>query len=206
MTSSENTKKEDGLGYDIPELDDVDPTKEPTRHFVKGQGNNNLVEIAGRRPSTQLCVPKLRDAVGQWRDSGYAGASETTKTLFRWWFLEGAGPGERSFRPYFAQREAIETIVYLLEIKNGLSTKSVIEYFHQIITSGLGLDEIKFVHVDGELRLNHPGIGSGIPLPAEDVRRYAVKAATGSGKTVIMALYVAWSYFHSTREANSEQA
>ena len=206
MTSSKGVNAPEGLGYDIAELDDVDPTKEPTRHFVKGEGNNDLVEVAGRRPSNQLCVAKLRDAVGEWRESGYLGASETTKTLFRWWFLEGAGPGERSFRPYFAQREAIETIVYLLEIKNGLSTKSVIEDFHQIVSSGLGLDEIEFVHVDGELRLNHPSIGSGIPLPAEDVRRYAVKAATGSGKTVIMALYIAWSYFHSTRETNSEQA
>ena len=153
-----------------------------------------------------MCVTKLRDAVGEWRASGYAGASETTKTLFRWWFLEGAGPGDRSFKPYFAQREAVETIVYLLEVNKGLSTRTLIEDFHQIIDTGKGSGEIKFVHVDGELRLNHPSIGSGIPLPAEDVKRYAVKAATGSGKTVIMALYIAWSYFHSTREARSEQA
>ena len=206
MNSPNKTKKDEGLGYDIAELDDVDPTKEPTRHFVKGKGNNDLVEVAGRRPSNQLCVTKLRDAVGEWRASGYAGASETTKTLFRWWFLEGAGSGERSFKPYFAQREAVETIVYLLEVNKRLSTKTLIEDFHQLNDIGLGLSEIDFNHVDGELRLNHPSIGQGIPLPAEDVRRYAVKAATGSGKTVIMALYIAWSYFHSTREANSDQA
>ena len=206
MNSTKATKEAEGLGYDIAELDDVDPTKEPSRFFVKGEGNNKLVEVAGRRPSNQLCVTKLRDAVGEWRASGYAGASETTKTLFRWWFLEGAGPGGRSFKPYFAQREAVETIVYLLEVNKGLSTRTLIEDFHQIIDTGKGSGEIKFVHVDGELRLNHPSIGSGIPLPAEDVKRYAVKAATGSGKTVIMALYIAWSYFHSTREAESEQA
>ena len=206
MTADKDADNKSGLGYDIAELDDIDPTKEPFRYFVKGEGNNNLIEVPGRRPSNQLCVAKLRTEVGKWRASGYDGASETTKTLFRWWFLEGAGPGERSFQPYFAQREAIETIVYLLEIKKGPSTKSVIEEFHQIVSGGLGLEEIEFVHVDGELRLNHPSIGLGIPLPAEDVKRYAVKAATGSGKTVIMALYIAWSYFHSTREAKSEQA
>ena len=206
MNSSKAPKEVEGLGYDIAELDDVDPTKEPTRYFVKGEGNNKLVEVARRRPSNQLCVSKLRDAVGEWRASGYAGASETTKTLFRWWFLEGAGPGDRSFKPYFAQREAVETIVYLLEVNKGLATRTLIEDFHQVIDTGKGSGEIKFVHVDGELRLNHPSIGSGIPLPAEDVKRYAVKAATGSGKTVIMALYIAWSYFHSTREAKSEQA
>jgi type III restriction enzyme len=203
-----NTKAgaDEGLGYDLAELDDADPSKEPFRYFVKDKSNNNLVEVAGRRPSNQLCVAKLRTEVGLWREGGYVGASETTKTLFRWWFLEGAGPGERTFRPYFAQREAIETIVYLLELKKGLSTKAVIEEFHEIVTSGLGLEKIKFVHVDGELRMNHPSIGSGIPLPAEDVKRYAVKAATGSGKTVIMALYIAWSYFHCMREAASDQA
>ena len=206
MTSSKGVKNDEGLGYDIAELDDVDPTKEPARYFVKGKGNNNLEEVAGRRPSNQLCVSKLRTDVGKWRDSGYAAASETTKTLFRWWFLEGAGPSGRSFKPYFAQREAIETIVYLLEVKKGPSTKSVIEEFHQIVNNGLAFWAIEFVHVDGELKLNHPSIGSGIPLPAEDVKRYAVKAATGSGKTVIMALYIAWSYFHSTREAQSDQA
>lgn len=206
MTLSKTVKEVDGLGYDLAELDNVDPTKEPTRYLIKGQGNNELIEVAGRRPSNQLCVTKLRVAVGEWRDSGYAGASETTKTLFRWWFLEGAGPGERSFRPYFAQREAVETVVYLLEVHKGLSTRTLIEDFHQIIDTGLGLGEIDFNHVDGELRLDHPSIGQGIPLPAEDVRRYAVKAATGSGKTVIMALYIAWSYFHSTRESKSDQA
>jgi type III restriction enzyme len=206
VTSTKAEKEAEGLGYDIAELDDVDPTKEPTRYFVKGEGNNKLVEVEGRRPSNQLCVTKLRDAVGEWRTSGYAGASETTKTLFRWWFLEGAGPGDRSFKPYFAQREAVETIVYLLEIQKGLSTKTLIKDFHQLIDTGLGLGEIDFNHVEGELRLDHPSIGQGIPLPAEDVRRYAVKAATGSGKTVIMALYIAWSYFHSTRESNSDQA
>jgi type III restriction enzyme len=206
VTSSKATKEAEGLGYDIAELDDVDPTKEPTRYFVKGEGNNKLVEVAGRRPSNQLCVTKLRAAVGEWRASGYAGASDTTKTLFRWWFLEGAGPGERSFKPYFAQREAVETIVYLLEVNKGPSTKTLIKEFHQIIDSGKGSGEIDFNHVDGELRLNHPSIGQGIPLPAEDIKRYAVKAATGSGKTVIMALYIAWSYFHSTREAKSDQA
>ena len=202
------TKKasvENELGYDIVEMDDVDPTQEPYRHFVKGEGNK-LILKGGRRPSNQLCVPKLREQVGVWRSSNYEGASETTKTLFRWWFLEAGGATAKSFRPYFAQREAIETIVYLLEFHQGLSTKALIEEFHQIVDDTLGLEEISFNHVDGELRLNHPNVGSGIPLPAEDVKRYAVKAATGSGKTVIMSLFIAWSYFHSTREPGSKQA
>lgn len=203
MTRTKNDSRKNELGYDIAELDDVDPTREPTQYFVKGS-DNRLISVEGRRPSNQLCVSKLRAEVSIWRSSEYSGASETTKALFRWWFLEAAGPSGRSFSPYFSQREAIETIVYLLEIKKGPATKSLIEEFHQMIENETG--EISFNHVDGELRLNHPNMGFGIPLPPEDVKRYAVKAATGSGKTVIMALFIAWSYFHSLRESGSRQA
>jgi hypothetical protein len=31
-------------------------------------------------------VAKVREAVKSWRDSGYAGASETSRALLRWWF------------------------------------------------------------------------------------------------------------------------
>jgi type III restriction enzyme len=33
-------------------------------------------------------------------------------------------------------------------------------------------------------------------LPEENLRRYAFKMATGSGKTVVMAMAAVWSYFH----------
>jgi type III restriction enzyme len=206
MSKADSKVAPNQLGYDIDDRFDVDPTKEPGQHFVKASGSDELVRVDGRRPSTQLCVSKLREEVGGWRESNYVGASETTKSLFRWWFLERKSGGQDSFSPYFAQREAIETIVYLLEVKGGPSTKQVIEDFHSIIDGTLGIEGISFTHSDGELRLNHPNIGSGIPLPDEDVRRYAVKAATGSGKTVIMSLFIAWSYLHSLREPNSTQA
>ena len=83
MTSSTKAGADEGLGYDLAELDDADPYREPCRYFVKDKNNNNLIEVAGRRPSNQLCVAKLRTEVGLWREGGYAGASETTKTLFR---------------------------------------------------------------------------------------------------------------------------
>ena len=33
-------------------------------------------------------VPTLRKEVQKWRDSGYAGATETSRSLLRWWFAE----------------------------------------------------------------------------------------------------------------------
>ncbi len=194
------------LGYDLPELDDVDPFKEPWRHFAKGLIPGQLTEVPGRRPSPQLCVPKLRAAVGAWRESNYTGASETTKRLFQWWFLE-ARSGDSGFKPYFAQREAIETIVYLLEIFDAPNVRQLIEQFHEIQAKKLVDTSLEFEHnKDGELQVQIPGHGAGIPLEPANAARYAIKAATGSGKTMIMALYVTWSYFHSTRESGSTQA
>ena len=31
-------------------------------------------------------VPELRKKVKEWRDSGYVGATETSKSLLTWWF------------------------------------------------------------------------------------------------------------------------
>ena len=195
-----------GLGYDLPELDGVDPFREPWRHFVKGLVRGQLIEVVGRRPSPQLCVPKLRVAVGAWRASNYQGASETTKRLFRWWFQE-ARSGDLGFKPYFAQREAIETIVYLLEICDSPNVRQLIEQYHEIQARNLVDASLEFEHnKDGKLQVQIPGHGAGIPLEPADLARYAIKAATGSGKTMIMALYVTWSYFHSTRESGSTQA
>jgi type III restriction enzyme len=63
-------------------------------------------------------VAQLRRKVKEFRDSGYVGASGTSKSLLTWWFKElhllpKADGSMFDFRYYFAQREAIETIVYL---------------------------------------------------------------------------------------------
>jgi len=41
-------------------------------------------------------------------------------------------------------------------------------------------------------------------LPPEELRRYAFKMATGSGKTVVMAMTIVWSYFHKRKVAGSD--
>ena len=40
-------------------------------------------------------------------------------------------------------------------------------------------------------------------LPPLGLTRYCAKAATGSGKTFVMAFLTAWSYFHNKFEKNS---
>ena len=43
-------------------------------------------------------------------------------------------------------------------------------------------------------------------LQSDDFARYCVKMATGSGKTKVMALAVAWQYFNAVAEARDDYA
>ena len=62
-------------------------------------------------------VHKLRKEVYDWREKNYAGATEISKALLNWWFQDEhifeAEGGISYFRYYFAQREAVETVIYL---------------------------------------------------------------------------------------------
>ena len=61
-------------------------------------------------------VPQLRRKVKEWRESGYVRATDTSKSLLNWWFktshlLLRADGVMNEFQYYFAQREALETII-----------------------------------------------------------------------------------------------
>jgi len=67
-------------------------------------------------------VAKVRQEVHAWRNTGYANASLASVALLRWWFetehlLENADGSLSPFRYYFAQREAVETIIWLYEVR-----------------------------------------------------------------------------------------
>jgi type III restriction enzyme len=60
-------------------------------------------------------VAKVRKEVQTWRDKGHAGASATSVALLCHWFetehlTENADGSLTTFRYYFAQREAVETV------------------------------------------------------------------------------------------------
>ena len=66
-------------------------------------------------------VQKIREQVKTWRDNNYKGASATSKALLNWWFktphLQEQTDGTMGeFQYYFAQREALETIIYLYDV------------------------------------------------------------------------------------------
>lgn len=127
-------------------------------------------------------VAELRKKVMEWRLSGYEGASDTTKALLRWWFMTEhpteTADGEMSlFQYYFAQREAVETIVWLYEVAQVRDKYDLIRFD----ASG--------------------AISAG--MFDESWPRYVIKMATGSGKTKVLSLVLAWSYFHKMYEEDS---
>ena len=128
-------------------------------------------------------VAQLRRKVKAFRDSGYLGASDTSKSLLSWWFeerhlLPQADGSMAEFQYYFAQREALETIIYLHDVV-GVKDKFDLMRFD---SSGV--------------------VSSG--MFDESWRRFVVKLATGTGKTKVMSLVIAWSFFHKLYEPDSE--
>ncbi len=130
-------------------------------------------------------VADLRKKVQGWRDKNYEGASDTSKTLLNWWFkdehiLYDKDGSTYTFRYYFAQREAIETVIWLYEVAKVKDKHDLIRY-------------------------NSTGVLSA-GMFTEDWLRFVIKMATGAGKTKIMSLLVAWAYFHKLYEPNSSLA
>jgi len=130
-------------------------------------------------------VPELRKKVKEWRDSSYANGTPTSKSLLNWWFdaphlMPHADGSMVEFQYYFAQREALETIIYLYEVV-GVKDKYDLMRFD---SSGL--------------------VSAG--MFDETWRRFVVKMATGSGKTKVLSLVLAWSFFHKLYEPESALA
>jgi type III restriction enzyme len=130
-------------------------------------------------------VAKIRQEVNAWRQADYAGASDTTRDLLKHWFrtqhlIENADGSLGEFRYYFAQREAVETVIWLYEVRKSRDKFDL-------------------------LRFDSSGdVSSG--MFTEDWPRYVLKMATGSGKTKVLSLLIAWSFFHKLYEKDSALA
>ncbi|MBU0716945.1 MAG: DEAD/DEAH box helicase family protein [Planctomycetes bacterium] len=167
------------------------PWEEPTAHRVKNpeRGKPAIVK-KHRRPSSIRIVQGLRSEVRQWRESFYVGATDTTRELLSHWFerphrMTTPAGDEFEFRYFFCQREAIETFVYLKEVRR-------IDCLSQLIAA--------FGGPDAEIA------ALGVTEDEDAWSRYAFKLATGSGKTKVMSLAIVWSYFHALRESDSPMA
>lgn len=130
-------------------------------------------------------VAKIREEVSQWREAGYAGASATSQALLRWWFeaehlIEQADGTQQPFRYYYAQREAVETVIWLHDVRKVRDKHDLMRF-----------------DASGAVSAN---------MFDEDWPRYVCKLATGAGKTKVLSLLIAWCYFHKTYEPDSTLA
>ncbi|MCY7344772.1 MAG: DEAD/DEAH box helicase family protein [Pyrinomonadaceae bacterium] len=135
----------------------------------------------GREGRTGICVPAIEKEVKEWREQGCPNITATTKRLLQFWFKnEHRSADGQVFKYYDAQREAVETLIYLFEVKKIRRRKDLLYTYAQ-------------THL--------------LQFPAQDeFARYAVKMATGSGKTKVMALAMAWQYFNSAFGEGEEYA
>jgi type III restriction enzyme len=98
-----------------------------------------------------------------------------------WFKTDHRLPNGRKFAYHQSQPEAIETLIYLYEVAGVRRPKTLVETY-----AGSNKD----------LRL----------LQYDDFARYCIKMATGSGKTKVIALAIAWQYFNSVAEARDDYA
>ncbi|MFC1873889.1 DEAD/DEAH box helicase family protein, partial [Chloroflexota bacterium] len=130
-------------------------------------------------------VPQLRKQVQEWRANLYAGATETSRSLLNWWFntphlMPQSDGTVAEFQYYFAQREALETIIYLYDVVKVKDKYDLMRFDSSGMVSASFFDE--------------------------NWRRFVVKMATGAGKTKVLSLVLAWSFFHKLYEPESELA
>lgn len=139
----------------------------------------DILHPTKRKLSKAYLVNKLREVVYSWREQGYPEVTPTTKRLLQFWFEEDHIIDGELFEFWFAQREAIETLIYIKEV---LKNKNFVDLAREF--------------------------GSG-PMfgydPSIDIYpNYAFKMATGSGKTFVMAMAIAWAYFNNQFEDKEE--
>ena len=130
-------------------------------------------------------VAQLRIQVQAWRTQRYAGATATSRSLLQHWFgaphlLPAADGTLTEFQYYFCQREALETIIYLYDVVGAKDKFDLMRFDSSGLVSANMFDETW--------------------------RRFVVKMATGSGKTKVLALALAWSFFHKLYEPDSTLA
>jgi type III restriction enzyme len=145
------------------------------------KSNPDQLGLLEARVSTAPLVPAIREKLNAWRDGGHKGISDTTRILLNYWFYtDHRLPNGRKFAYHYFQREAVETLIYLFEVAKVRRHKGLVEAFA----------------TRSDLRL----------LQYDDFAHYCVKMATGSGKTKVMSLAIAWQFFNAVAEARDDFA
>lgn len=147
------------------------PYSEPSHYWKYDRETRSFSLAEGRRPAGYVVASEtsrafddpgifneiglvnvIRPRVKKWRDAGYPGVSGITKRLLEHWLDNES----RTYRFFFCQLEAIETLIWLNEAPES------------------------------------ERVGIEITNDGGEFIRLCSKMATGSGKTVVMAMLIAW--------------
>lgn len=207
----------------VPDPILCNPYHEPTAHWVYHGGKPS--RMGGRRPASYWfttqrtgslqreliaeeqrddlpLVNRLREDVKRWRESGYRGATEVTRELLKYWTRQ-----DRVRRLFFCQQEAVETLVYLLEMR--IPGRSGRTGFRNFQCSDEDLQRLlKGERPDfyGRQGATFPSLADQpIDLDQLPLLRLGCKMATGSGKTVVMAMLIAWAFCNRGRNPRSTE-
>jgi len=122
-------------------------------------------------------INELRRHVDQWRSvpnpNDWGVTPETARLLQHWRHYKF-----NNLRPFFCQVEAVETLIWLIEVapKSGKKGKGFLE------------------HLAAANEQANP-----------ELMRLALKMATGAGKTTVMAMLIAWQTINAVRRPNSKK-
>ena len=120
-----------------------------------------------------------------WHRRDYRGATKTSQKLLRYW-----GRPDRERKLFFCQREAVETVIWLTEVTTEAQRRELLFFRdEQGRTRDRTLDE----------PVDEVSLGKAY----QSLQRYCCKMATGSGKTVVMAMLAAWSVLNKLQNPRS---
>ena len=135
------------------------PAEQPVPMGALRHQQLRLDDGAAETSNAASMIDVLRAEVRAWRERHWNDATENTRRLLEYW---SRPPGEGAFHsPFYAQREAVETVVYLTEIAD--ANHACVQRLKQ-----LGNDW------------------------SRGLTRLAIRMATGTGKTTVMAMLIAW--------------
>jgi type III restriction enzyme len=177
---------EDGQPLDVPPIagrrpcDFITPVPKPKRRSSKAtQGSMVFEDEIGLTSDEQEYNPKpiineIRAHVATWRALPSDRDWGVTPSTARL-LHHWRRTDIEGLRPFFCQVEAVETVIWLTEVAGSRK-----QYAHL------------WTHLKGANALSNP-----------DLMRIAMKMATGSGKTTVMAMLIAWQTMNAVRSPTS---
>jgi type III restriction enzyme len=170
-------------GFEVPQPILNGPYDAPAEHWLLREGEppdraqgrrqsgywyrdprNGVQDAGGSRGvwREMALVNAIRARVDEWRRADRPGITRTTAELLAWWERDGRYP-----RLFFAQREAVETIIFLIEARP---------------------DFLQGISIPADEPSDERKAAGYVAF-----RRLCAKMATGSGKSTVAAMLAAWS-------------